>query len=147
MVNKDLSFRILHAAVVGALSLFVWFTFPSLLVQGLGEFAPIDMNLVYVYAFLITFTTVLRIVLKERGLGVVSGVGSGLISALFLYHMTGGGVLSMSLDGLELVVAFQPLLYLLMLSPILLSLKNLWGAVDTSASQGLKEGEEIRLAE
>lgn len=116
-------YRISHAASTALFNVILWILIPSILISQLSgalPASPIPLNTSFVYAFGITITVlqVLAILTMGMALSAPFKSGSYIAEAYYIWAAVNGGSLAFSVQGIGIGLAFQPLLFLLMLLPL-----------------------------
>ncbi|MBI2185339.1 MAG: hypothetical protein HYU39_10345 [Thaumarchaeota archaeon] len=127
--------RGIHAAILVLINYAFFFLAPSILYNLTGQLTPNVETTITAYFSVIVTLTVIRIMLKGHVLAAASAVCLGFVEAVYIYSITNGGVLSVSVMDLFVTMEFQPILYLMMTPPLIGSIRQIWDAVNKSASQ------------
>jgi len=120
--------RIGRAVMVAIFNALLWIAVPSLLAQLLGSEAttspiPLNTSLIYVFGITITALQGLGELVKGTGVAVPFKSGSYIAEAFFIWSAADGGLISFNATGVGIRLAFQPLLFLLMLPSLFSSVK------------------------
>ncbi len=111
--------RVGRAALVLVFNAALWILLPSLIGGFLAQALPSTPLAVpeFIYAFgaVITGLQVLGALTEGMALSVPFTSGAYVVSAYYIWAATGGGYLPLSAAGINIVLAFQPLVFLIML--------------------------------
>ncbi len=116
-------YRISRAALTALYNVILWVLIPSILfgqLEGSLPSSPIPFNTSFVYAFGIAITALQVLGTLTMGMAVSAPFTSGsyLTEAYYIWVAVNGGSLAFSVQGIGIGLAFQPLLFLLMLAPL-----------------------------
>jgi len=67
--------------------------------------------------------------------GAISAAGLGLVEAVYIYAITQGGTLTISFSGYSITAEFKLLVYLMMTSPLLGTVKQVYDMINKSSAQ------------
>jgi len=127
--------RAIQAAVFVVISYAIFFMAPRFFFMYTGIITAEIEAMISTYFLMIASLTVLHILLKDHIIGLASSVGLGIIQALYIYLITGGGELTISYSGFTLTIKFEPLLYLMMTIPLVNMVKQISDYVSRSSAQ------------
>lgn len=116
-------YRISRAASTALFNLILWILVPSIIFSQLASSlpsSPVPLNTSFVYAFGITITALQVLSILTIGMAVSAPFRSGsyLAEAYYIWAAVNGGSLAFSVQGVGIGLAFQPLLFLLVLPPL-----------------------------
>ncbi len=135
--------RVLKASFVLVLNVVLWILLPTILASYISQALPSSPLTVpvFIYAFgaAITGLQVLGALTGGMALSVPFISGSYLVSAYYIWVATDGGNLPLAAAGVSIVLAFRPLVFLVMLP-------SLFGAIRTPLTFLLEESEVARPA-
>lgn len=116
-------YRISRAASTALFNVILWILIPSIIFSQLASSlpsSPVPLNTSFVYAFGVTITILQILSILTMGMAVSAPIKSGsyLAEAYYIWAAVNGGSLAFSVQGIVIGLAFQPLLFLLMLPPL-----------------------------
>ncbi len=143
MSTRKFVVRAVYAAISVTINLVIWFFLVDSILGALQGFAPgLESTPILPFAIAISFFAGVRHLLAETVFGPAMGALAGIISALYLFILTGGGNLSLPLSdlpsflgGLTLTIRFESLLFILMLPSLLSVVSNVLLAVHRSSGK------------
>ncbi len=135
--------RGVQAAAFLAVNFAFFFLAPTLIFGFTGQLTPNVETTVSSYFVAIAALTVTRIMLKDHVLGTASAVSLGLLEAIFIYNVTQGGVMTVNVSGFSATLEFKPILYLMMTTPLLGVVKQIYSAAHKSATQPVSMMETV----
>jgi hypothetical protein len=138
--NRVLTYagRAAKAAVFLVINYAIFFFAPSSFFSTTGLLTSEIEATISSYFLVIASLTALNILLKDNVIGLASSVCLGLVQALYIYVITDGGVLTISLSGLALTLKFKMLLYLMMAIPAVNMLKQISDYLSRSSTQPIE---------
>ncbi len=127
--------RAAQAALFVVFNYLIFFLAPSLFFGAVGLLDPSLESTIANYFLVIGCLSVLQILLKGHMVGVASAIGLSIVQALYIYIITEGGALSISYSGLALTLEFKPLLYLMMATPLVNIVKQVYDLAHRAVMQ------------
>lgn len=126
--SYTLWYRISKAGLVVVYNLVLWVLIPSVIFSELGRAlpsSPIPLSNGFIYTFGIVITALQAIGTLTTGMAVSVPFVSGsfIAEAYYIWSAVSGGTLAFSASGLAITLAFQPLLFLLMLPSLFSAVK------------------------
>ena len=126
------SYRVSRSVWAAVVNLALWVMIPLLISDELKSFvpsAPVSIGIPFILSFGIPITALQ--VLAAFSTGTAASVplrsGSYLAEAYYIWSAAGGGALKVSVQSISVGVAFQPLLFLLMLPSLFASVSGAVG--------------------
>ena len=119
--------RITRAVLLLIENLIFWVVIPAFIYETLARSLSsagisllsigilLSPTLIYTFGGIITGLQVLAALMEGMTISVPMVTGSHIASAYYIWTSTNGGMLAVSLSGISLTFAFQPLIFLLML--------------------------------
>jgi hypothetical protein len=146
---KTFLIRLGGAIVTAALSLIIFLYIPELLYSHLpalaNETGVISGYFIY-YAVFITALSAVSTIYRDHFLGDVAAIANGLTQIYYIYIITNGGLLSLTVSaGTTISIDFSTLLYLLMTPSAIGVISSLIKMISRSAARPFIEREDIRL--
>ena len=140
--------RLVQAIIFGAISFAVFFYVPQQLYSYFPSFAQSTgfstENFLYVAVF-VTILTGVSMVYGDHTFGDVAAIASGVTQIFYIYFITNGGVLSMTMGGNSISINFSSLLYLLITPSAIGIVATILRMASRSASRPVLDREEILL--
>ncbi len=133
----------MKAALVLVVNSVLWILLPTIIGQYLARALPSSPLAVptFIYAFgvVITGLQVLGALTEGMALSIPFTSGSYFVSAYYIWAATGGGNLPLTAEGISILLAFRPIVFLLMLP-------SLFSAVRVPITFLLEQSEVARPA-
>ena len=127
--------RGVYVAVSIILNYILFFLVPIRAFNFLGQLTPnLEANITP-YFLAIEVLTAIRVMLKDHILGAMASVSSGLVKALYIYTITQGGIITMSLSGYLVTVDFKPIVYLMIIPLLLDIVKQIYDLANKSSAK------------
>ena len=127
--------RGVYVAVSIILNYILFFLVPIRAFNFLGQLTPnLEANITP-YFLAIEVLTAIRVMLKDHILGAMASVSSGLVKALYIYIITQGGIITMSLSGYLVTVDFKPIVYLMIIPLLLDIVKQIYDLANKSSAK------------
>jgi len=145
MIGEKVSLerRVAKASLVAVFNAVLWVLLPSLLGETLSRALPSTPLAIpsFVYAFGAAITALQTVAALTEGMAVSVPFTAGayVTEAYYIWTATSGGNLALSVSGVSFVIAFAPLVYLMMVPP-------LFGALRAPITFLLEETEASRPA-
>ncbi|MDA4123875.1 MAG: hypothetical protein OK438_00300 [Thaumarchaeota archaeon] len=137
-----LSRRVLKATLVLVLNATLWILVPSILGAFISRAlpsSPLTIPLfIYEFGAIITGLQVLGALTEGKALSIPFVSGSYVVSAYYIWVATDGGNLPLTAAGVDITLAFRPIVFLIMLP-------SLFGALRAPLTFLLEESEVARL--
>jgi len=130
--------RAVQAAIFVAINYAIFFIAPSLFYSNLGLLTAETETAISSYFLVIGSLTVIHLLLKDHIIGFASSVALAIVQALYIYVITNGGVLSITYGEIALTLEFKPLLYLMMATPLVNMVKQIFDYLSSSAAQPIQ---------
>jgi len=132
--------RVLMAAVRVAMNYLLWFYLPGQLLSMAPGLISLDSSTITGFAVGIMALSAAGQIVQDRALGRLMAAGAALTSATYLVVLTRLGNLELTIpvaQGLstDIVLTFAPLVYLLLLPPLLSMLTNVWWLITESSEE------------
>jgi hypothetical protein len=145
---KTFLVRLGGAIVVGAITLILFFYLPNLLYSNVPELAKstgINSSYFLYYAGFITILSGISMIYRDHLLGDITAMGNGLAQIYYIYIITNGGLLSLSLGTINFSIDFSTLLYFLMLPSAILVISSVIRMLSRAAASPFRERDQIVL--
>jgi hypothetical protein len=130
-----------RAAYILVFNIVLWLAIPILLSNQLSQALPSsplsEPSFLYAFGAAITGLQTLAALTEGMAVSVPFNSGGYVASAYYIWAVTNGGTLTVTTQGISVVLSFTPLLFLLMLAP-------LFGAVRAPLAFLLEESEVAR---
>ena len=109
----------------------LWIVIPAILsnlaaglVEGLSSNLPlVNLNFIYAWGATVTGLYVIGALTEGKALSVIFISGGSIAAALYVWLAANGGVLNLSIEGLQISMSFQVMLFLLVLPSLFYSLR------------------------
>ena len=140
--------RLVQAIIFGAISFAVFYYLPQMLYSNAPSFAQSTgfstEDFLY-YAAFITILTGVSTIYRDHTFGDVAAIANGVTQISYIYLITNGGVLSLTMGGNSISLNFSTLLYLLITPSAIGIVATVLRMASRSANRPFLDREEILL--
>ena len=133
--------RVLKALVSLIANLLLWYVVPAYLYTQSKMAIPEWM---IGLAIFVSITASLGEFFERKGIGGIFLSISSASEVAFIYLIAEGGCIEVNFRGMSITLEFKPLLYLLMLPPLIEVIKHIWGTIERSVSERAELVEYIK---